>query len=196
MPIIKSGLLKFKNACLVRTSTLTCLLKILLFIGICQTLKHFFNLKDFWIIPIWFSLTVIIDGFIILKASKIFEKINFNEEEQRKYTLNTEELIKYLNFFPKIRLGRTLFITTIVLILFKPSNCATAFLVANFLGFALLDPLLKRIFNIYTPSIYKNSHYEFRESIDELHKRDISWAGSPAWTAVRSTRQFDNYSNL
>ena len=188
-----------KTPSLVGANLLLTGIKILLFVFICQSLKYFFKPQDFWILPVWVALTVLIDGFLILKKPKLFEKIDLTEEEQIKYDLSTAELIRYLNFSPKIRLGRTLLATAIVLIFFKSSDWVTVFLTAVFLGFIILDPIFKYLFNIKTPLIYNNSNYKPykpTESLQEMHKFDISWAGSQAWTALRSTRQFDNYPHL
>ena len=194
MTLIKPDSLK--NPSLVRVNLLLTGIKILLFIFICQSLKYFFKPQDFWILPVWVALTVLIDGFLILKKPKLFEKIDLTEEEQHKYDLSTEELIRYLNFSPKIRLVRTLLATFIVLIFFKSSDWVTAFLTTVFLGFIILDPVFKYLFNIKTPLIYKNSPYRPTESLHEVHKNDSYWPGSAAWTAVRSTKQFDNYPKL
>jgi hypothetical protein len=202
MAFIKFDSLKFKNACLIRSNLLIPIIKAVVLFALWQGLKSIVILKDLWIVPIWIALGFAVDGFLIVKKLKIFEDINLTEDQQKEWGMNSEEFIRYLSFSPKIRLGRTLisiFFTLVLCFCCGLPDWSLALMVGLFLGFIILDPILKYMFNIKTPLIYKNSHYRpYKpiESLQEMHKFDISWAGSQAWTALRNTRQFDHYPYL
>ena len=190
---------RFKNACLVRTNLLMPIVKALFLFAIWQGLKPLITLNDFWIVPIWIVLGFVLDGLIIFKKPKIFEGINLGEEEQAAYGMSSEEFEKYLKFSPRIRLARTfisIVFTLTICFFFELPDWSLALMVGLFLGFVILDPILLHLLHIEAPLVYKRSDYNPSKALDEIHTNDPFWPGSGAWTALRSTRQFDNYPNL
>lgn len=161
--------------------------KVLLTLIFCGILQFLIFIKLFWIMVVWMTLSIAIDILLMRVAPNLFPTLSLSEQEQIKYKITANELLKYLYTSPKIRIFRNLIsiLITAILGLFLGWNMAPLFGIV--LGAAMIDPLCRRMLDIKAPFIF-NSGYTPTSSF-ERHRCDPNYAGSMAWNAARHHRK-------
>jgi hypothetical protein len=152
---------------------------------ICSASLLFLNTLHIW--TIWIVVSIITDAQIFFFRPKFIFDLNLTERQETRFRIKTEEMKKYLLLTPLIRFIRTIFFSAGVFAISSISDLETNLFISLMIGFIVIDPIINKIFNIKSPTIFKSTPGDLPSST-ELHRNNLSLPGTGAWNALESNR--------
>lgn len=185
--------------CIMHFHFLLLLLKIFLSLLIDISISLIFESPDFTIWFVWIMVSGLIDIRLIIKPPKFFKGKKLTPEQQHKYGFNNEDLVKYLNFWPKARLVNSFLLFSAVFPFLDQANWFDGFCYGFIIFFLIINPILRTIFKIKIPLTYKPAPLGFNKvlaQVEAIRKNmNPSHPGSHAWIAEETLKQIRAHIN-
>lgn len=150
----------------------------------------FVNVLYFW--TIWSMVSLMVDALIFSSRPKFLFIFRFTEADEKRFKINSMEIKKYLVFSPSIRFIRTGLMTLMVFLISPISNWESNLSVCLLLGFFVIDPIIRKMLNIKSPTIFKSTPAELPISTYDLHRNDAGFPGTGPWNALEANRLIKN----
>lgn len=150
----------------------------------------FLDVLYFW--TIWSIVSLMCDALIFSLKPKFLFDLTLTETEEKRFKINLIELKRYLLFTPIFRFIRTGLMTLTVLSMTSISNWETNLTISLLLGFFAIDPIVKKMLNIKSPTIFNPTPTDLPISTYDLHRNDAGFPGTGAWNALESNHLIKN----